>query len=234
MDVMKDFLNRLAHKAVPVVYMAVSRLLFATCRITEHGRERFDACNSSGPYIGAGWHYGVLYTIHLIYQTRHRVGRPWVMMLSASRDAEYIAGVLQRMDLAMVRGSKGKGGLAALREMTTLIKSGYNAGIIADGSQGPARVLQAGTILLASKTGVPILPVAWSADRYISFRSWDRTVLPKPFARLSLWYGEPLSVPEKLDSQALEQYRLELENRLNGIYANAWAQFGRELHFQPE
>jgi len=228
---MKNIVNRLALKAAPAVYMAISRLLFATCRVTEHDMDRFDAANKAGPYIGAGWHYGVLFQIHTIYKLRHRLGRPWVMMLSASRDAEYIAGVLQKMDLALVRGSKGKGGLAALRQMLGLIARGYNAGIVADGSQGPARVVQAGAILLASKSGAPILPVTWAADRYIAFKSWDRTVLPKPFARLGIWCGEPFSVPSNLDSEGLEQYRQEFETRLNDLYAKAWGAFGKDAHF---
>lgn len=231
MALIKGFWYKLALAVAPPLYMGLTGLLFATCRIREHGARYFEQClNASHPYIGVGWHYGIFYTIHHIYNTRRKLGHPWVMMLSGSKDAEYVAGVLRKMGLESVRGSKGKGGLTALKNMVTMIKEGWNAGIVADGSQGPPRKVQGGVILLAGKTGVPILPVAWGADRYIAFNSWDRTVLPKPFARIGIWYGEPLTVPAKLRSADLEKYRLELENRLNSLYDQAWAEFGRKEH----
>lgn len=228
---MKDFFYKIALKYGPYLYMGLSRMLFASCRVTEYGRHHFDACLENPPFIAVSWHYGVVYSIHSIYNVRRFQGQPWVMMLSASRDAEYFAGVLRRMKLEVVRGSKGKSGLAAVKNMVARVKQGCNAGIIVDGSTGPARKVQAGVIFLASKAGVPILPVGWAADRYIAFNSWDRTVLPKPFARIDKWYGEPLAVPKKLSSKSLEEYRLELENRLNDLYDKSWQQFGKKEHF---
>jgi len=111
-----------------------------------------------------------------------------------------------------------------------IVSEGSPAGIVADGSQGPALKVQAGTILLASKTGSPIVPVVWSADRYIAFRSWDRLSLPKPFAKVDYFYGEPLLVPEKLSSEELESYRDELENRLLDLYNKAWKIYEKERH----
>lgn len=233
MAVKKGFWYRLSLAAVPPLYMGLTRFLFATCRVREQGLQHFDQCSKADqPYIAAFWHYGIFYIIHRAYEIRRKLGHPWVAMLSASDDAEYVAGVFRKMDIDLVRGSrgKGKGGLAALKNMITMVKEGRNAGIVADGSQGPARQVQAGMILLASKTGTPILPVAWGADRYIAFKSWDRTVLPKPFARIDMWYGEPLTVPAKLKSEDLEKYRLELENRLNELYDQAWGEFGRKEH----
>jgi hypothetical protein len=90
--------------------------------------------------------------------------------------------------------------------------------------------MQAGAILLAGKSGAPILPLAVAADRFWAFRSWDRTLLPKPFARLDLWYGEPLTVLEKAGPEEIERCRLEMEQRLNGLYAQAWSRLGRGAH----
>ena len=83
---------------------------------------------------------------------------------------------------------------------------------------------------MASKSGAPILPMAVAADRYWAFRSWDRTLLPKPFARLDLWYGDPMIVPEKAGAEAIEHCRLEMEHRLNALYAKAWGTFGKDGH----
>jgi len=139
---------------------------------------------------------------------------------------------LTRMGLATVRGSRGKGGLRALKEMKAAMDGeGKKAAIVVDGSQGPALKVQAGAILLASKTGAPILPFVWGADRYWAFKSWDRTVLPKPFAELAVYYGASLHVPAGIRAVDLEAYRLNLEERLNKLYCRAWGRFGIEHHW---
>lgn len=228
MAVKKDFLQRVTLFWVPLVYVMLSGLLFATCRITHHGpgvalpwRKK----KKTGQFIFAFWHYGLFYVIHCF---RRRRG---VAMVSGSKDGEYIARLMHLLGYMTVRGSRGKGGLGAIREMVGVMKKeGREAGIVADGSQGPPRQVQAGVILLASRTGVPIMPLAWSANRYFVFNSWDRTALPHPFAKLSMWYGEPMTVPGGLKAKDLEKYRLELENRLNSLYEEAWRVFGRTEH----
>jgi len=207
---------------VPMLYSIVSRVLFASCRVTIHGDQHYQHVQQSGEsFIASFWHYTLFYTMHIA--NRHKM----VAMVSASDDAEFVSRFLNRLGVETVRGSRSRGGVRALKQMVSIIKDKKRCGaIVADGSQGPPREAQGGVVLLASKTGVPILPVTWSADRYWVFKSWDRTVLPKPFARLALYYGEPLSVPAGVKSKDVEQYRLELEHRMNGIYQNAWAEFG--------
>jgi lysophospholipid acyltransferase (LPLAT)-like uncharacterized protein len=72
--------------------------------------------------------------------------------------------------------------------------------------------------------------VAWSASRYLSIRSWDRTAFPKPFSRVEVIYGAPLEVPPDLDSEGIEEYRLRLEDRLNEMYAQSWSLQGKKEH----
>lgn len=226
MALKKGFLYRLTVAAAPVLYSLISSLLFSTCRVTHHQKENIDACDRmSGPFIAAFWHYSIFYVIQLAK------GRSWVAMVSGSQDGEYISQLLRKMGYITVRGSRGKGGLRALKQMVTLMGEGKNAAIVADGSQGPPLIVQAGVILLASKTGAPVLPVAWAGDRCWIFRSWDRTVLPKPFSKIAMWYGDPLFVPKDIKSSDIEHYRMELEKRLNDLYSTAWAQFGIKKHW---
>lgn len=216
---------RLSLLLIPGLYCLASRLLFATCRFRYHGLEHERRCGRPGPYIAAFWHYSVLNVLNL-----HRIDeKSWVAMVSGSRDAEYLARVLARHGCETVRGSRHKGGLAALKKMVASMRRGLNGAIVADGSQGPARVAQGGAVLLASKTGAPILPMVVAADRCWTFGSWDRTMLPKPFAKLDVWYGEPLAVPPCLSAQRLEELRLELGKRLNALYEEAWTVWGRKM-----
>ncbi|MDG4474585.1 lysophospholipid acyltransferase family protein [Thiovibrio frasassiensis] len=227
MAVKNGFVYRLLLVVVPWLYGGLSRLLFATCRVRVHGRENLDRCEvQAKPFVGLFWHYSVFVAVALISGR----GRGWAAMVSASKDAEFVARILARQGVVPVRGSRSRGGLGALKGLIALLDQGNNAAIVGDGSQGPPRVMQAGALLLASKSGAPILPLAVAADRFWAFGSWDRTLLPKPFAQLHLWYGEPLSVPEKAGSEEIEQCRLEMEHRLNGLYAQAWGEFGKESH----
>lgn len=222
---LENAMYRLSLRVVPPLYSIVSTLIFSTCRVKEYGRENLDECVQKGPFIAAVWHYSVLYTICRMK------GMNWVAMVSASTDAEYISQLLNRMGFATVRGSKGKGGLKAIQEMGRFMKGeGKNAAIIADGSQGPQRKAQAGAVLLASKTGAPILPFAWSANKFKAAGSWDRTVIPFPFSQLALCYGKPIYVPEKIKSADIERFRAELEDRLNELYVEAWQCFGKQNH----
>jgi hypothetical protein len=191
-----------------------------------HGDEYFQQLLATGqPFITCFWHYALVPMVHL------SAGKNCVAMVSASSDAEYVSRILNRMGITTVRGSRGKGGLAALKEMMVFIKEqGMKAAIVADGSQGPPLKVQAGVILLASKTGIPIIPLTCAADRYLAFRSWDRIVLPKPFARVAFCLGEPLLVPADIKAPGLEQYRLQLEDRMLDLYAEAWGRFGISRH----
>jgi hypothetical protein len=114
--------------------------------------------------------------------------------------------------------------------MIEQLQQGKNSAIVADGSQGPARRAQAGCILMASKSGKPIFPVAWATNRAIIFNSWDRTVMPLPFATIVVRVGDPLAVPPAISAVQVEAYRLELEARLNRLYDAAWHEVGRSAH----
>lgn len=228
MAVKNGFLYKILLAVAPWLYAGLSRMLFATCRVRVHGAENLGQCEAQGKsFVAVFWHYSVFTAVELISS---RGGRGWTAMVSASDDGEFVARILARQGVVPLRGSRNRGGLAALKGLIGLLRQGYNAAIVADGSQGPPRVMQAGAILLAGKSGAPILPLAVAADRFWTFRSWDRTLLPKPFARLDLWYGEPMTVPEKSGPEEIERCRLEMESRLNGLYAQAWGEFGKEGH----
>lgn len=223
---MKDgFWYRVSLVVVPFAFVWMTRMWFATCRIKTHGQEhRAQVDRIGGPVVAAFWHYTILF---IFYFMREETG---VAMVSASRDGEYISRIAGKFGYETVRGSRGKGGMQAMKGLIRAMQAGRNAAIVADGSQGPARVAQAGSVVLASRQGVPVLPMLWSCTRYKRFGSWDGTVLPLPFSRVDFFYGEPLFVPSDIGEEGLEAYRLELEKRLNDLYAEAWALQGKKEH----
>ena len=218
---MADFFYRFSLAVVPRLVVGLIRVWFATCTVKIRGDELLQEYILRDTGIAAFWHYSFLYFFY--YFRRY----PSAVMVSASRDGEYIARVAELLGHVPVRGSSNRGGVKALREMIELLQQGKNSAIVADGSQGPARRVQAGCILMASKSGKPIFPMAWAANRCLVFNSWDRTVVPLPFATIVLHHGEPLSVPPALSSAQIEEYRLEMERRLNRLYEAVWLEVGR-------
>jgi len=218
-------LHRLSLLLVPKLIAWLIRVWFATCRVRVHGAEHRQTTLDVGKAIVASfWHYTMLF---VFYQLRRESA---VIMVSASRDGQYIARLAQELGFSTARGSRNNKGMQALKDLLKAAGTGENTAIVADGSQGPPRVAQPGAILLASRTGVPILPMSWSASSYIAIPSWDRTAIPKPFSRVDYLYGDPLFVPPGLKAEGIEEYRLELEKRLNELYLRAWRIYGREGH----
>jgi lysophospholipid acyltransferase (LPLAT)-like uncharacterized protein len=93
------------------------------------------------------------------------------------------------------------------------LADGRPAAFTIDGPRGPARVAQAGAVFLAGATGHPLLPFHIEADRFWTMNSWDRTQVPKPWSRVSVAIGEPISVADT-EEATIEAKRLDLERSL--------------------
>jgi hypothetical protein len=171
------------------------------------------------PVVGAFLHSRTFALLHYFSQPER--GR-WILMCSQSRDGELMTKLEEGLGFRVARGSSGKGGARALVEMIKAQREdrGLNSCLAIDGSRGPRGIAQLGTITLAQKTGSLLLPVAAStSDCWIWKKSWDRTVVPKPGARLAIGIGEPIPVAPKLDAAATEALRLQLEHRLLEMHA---------------
>ena len=141
----------------------------------------------------------------------------YLTIVSRSRDGEFAAGLAKKLGWYGFRGSPKKGGAAALKGIISAFRGSRGGGFVADGSQGPALIAQKGILLLAKFSGCPIMPVSVAADRCWRFRSWDRTLLPKPFARLVFSFGPLIKVERDATEDRMEEQRLELERSLNEI-----------------
>ncbi len=204
-------------RLVPSLLSFIIRVWFFTCRVIVHGQEYKDrTVTGENTVVASFWHYSFLYTLY------HNRKEKTVAMVSGSKDGEYLSRLLEKLGVKTVRGSRNKGGISALKGLIRSMRDGYNAALVADGSQGPARIVQPGAILLASRAGVPVLPMLWSANRYIRIHSWDTTAIPYPFSKVEFFYGEPLDVPPKIKAEEIEKYRFILEERLNALYKEAW------------
>ena len=195
--------------------------LFCASKITVRGKSAVKPFIDSGRCIYAFWHSQILFLSY--FHKNQGVS----ILVSNSEDGEIIAQVLQRQGHTTIRGSTGKGGLRALTKQIQDIRTRQCSGaVVPDGPQGPRQKVQPGVILLAQKTGCPIIPLCYSAKRRVVFNSWDRFILPLPATPCLLIYGEPIHVPPKLSGNQLRQNMLRLENELNHISAEADRHFG--------
>jgi lysophospholipid acyltransferase (LPLAT)-like uncharacterized protein len=90
-----------------------------------------------------------------------------------------------------------------------------------DGPRGPAKVAQPGALWLAKTTGNPIIPFHIEANRYWTANSWDRTLIPKPWATVAIAIGEPMEVAAGADAGGIESARQALERCLQALETRA-------------
>lgn len=187
----------------------LGRILSATWRVTTvMGEEHVEEAQRTGrPVIVAAWHNQLPICGYYLLRRLVRKGFPIVILSSLSRDGELFARLARGAGFRIVRGSPTRGGLAGLRSLYRAItRDQCWVGLAPDGSQGPVYECKPGVVLLAQIAKLPILPMGGAADRTWRLRSWDRTVIPRPFARLALAVGEPISVPNKLETEELEAH----------------------------
>jgi lysophospholipid acyltransferase (LPLAT)-like uncharacterized protein len=133
------------------------------------------------------------------------------LMISRSRDGAIIASVARQTGWETVRGSSSRGGRQALRSMIRHLACFKLAGHILDGPTGPMGVVKAGAIRLAHAAQATIVPFSVSACWALYFNSWDRFMLPLPFSRVTLRFGDPVRFAPTDDPKAFEQQRAQLE-----------------------
>ena len=174
-------------------------------------REELEA--SGDGFIYAFWHGRQVF---LTYLHRHTPVHP---LISQSSDGELIARVCRSFGMEPVRGSTSKGGTEALLQMRSLMDTGDQIAFTPDGPRGPLRQVQSGVLFVAQKTGRPIVPVAVGAKRHWLFKgSWDEFIVPKPFNRIAVIYGEGIHVSPADDLKAKAH---ELEEALNSVSQEA-------------
>ncbi len=161
----------------------------ATLRVERLHYEHYLGLKARGvPTLFALWHGRMFLSI----QAHRREGI--VTMASQSKDGRIIALWLERNGYRVVRGSTTRGGSQALREMVRHVRSGRHAALTVDGPNGPPRLVQPGVVQLARLTGAWVLPITSSSSRPRFLASWDRYLLPLPFSRNVVAYGEPFPI----------------------------------------
>jgi hypothetical protein len=207
--------NPIAIKLASLVIAWLIRLWLGTLDIRRSSDDsQADPLRSGRRYVYLFWHEMMLLPAYT--HARHRIA----ILVSRHRDGELIAQVVRMLRGVAIRGSTTRGGVAALREMMRQGRHRHLA-ITPDGPRGPRRIVQTGVVYLASRTGMPLVPVGFAFDGCWRAGSWDRMALPKPCRSAHYVIGRPIEVPPQLDRSGFEQCRLLVQAAMDEVQARA-------------
>ena len=183
----------------------VLRLLGSTWRVRRVGNEAFDAFRARNePFIVIFWH-GEIVPITWIHR-----GTGFAPLISRHSDGEVIARIVENLGYRTVRGSTSRGAVRALLETVQHVNDGITVAFTPDGPRGPRHVFTPGALIVAQRTGRPIIALGATASRAWRLKSWDRHVVPKPFATVTIRYSQPeyVQAPNAREAEK-EQGRFE-------------------------
>jgi lysophospholipid acyltransferase (LPLAT)-like uncharacterized protein len=197
--------HRLRVALITTVGGLVLRLLGSTWRIRRIGNEHFDSMLARNePFIVVFWH-GEIIPVTWIHR-----GRGLAPLISKHADGEIIARIVEGLGYRTVRGSTTRGGVRALLEAAQYVNDGVSVGFTPDGPRGPRHVFAPGALIVAQRTGKPIIALGATASRAWRLKSWDRHLIPKPFATVTVKYSTPQFVEAADARDAVnEQSRFE-------------------------
>ena len=204
--------QRLMIRSADLTFFALIKLIGGSVRWQVTGQEYWEAASRNGRHpIYTFWHNQVFLGTSFFQQRRI------VVMTSRSFDGEYIARFIQRFGYGAARGSSTRGSTGAMVQLVRLMRAGCPAGFAIDGPRGPLHVAKMGAILLAKKTGEPILPLTLTPRTYWTVNSWDRFQVPLPFTSALVQFAAPIYVATDADEPELDARRAELQETLDEL-----------------
>ena len=171
------------------------RLYWRLVRLRMSGVENVEPLLMNGTrFIPCCWHQRQVFALCALRRLRSRGVNPGALV-SPSKDGELAARLLAKLEITAVRGSGRRSGAMAMRDMYVAIKDQDLSPLIApDGSTGPAHEFKPGAIMLARLSGSPVVPLSFSCTRGVKLGTWDRLLLPMPFSRVEVVFGEPIEL----------------------------------------
>ncbi len=188
---------------------------------------QYDPRKDARGLLYAFWHEDLFYLGYLVSNT------PTDCLISRSRDGEYFSQILYSMNVGTVRGSTNRGGAQAILQVVRS-EENRNLGITPDGPRGPRRVFQPGAVFLASRSGMPIIPIVIGYQNAWRAKSWDRTAFAKPFSNIVIMGGPAIHIPPDIGPEEIEKYRQEIEDKLNELHDRADARAKNIGKIPPE
>jgi lysophospholipid acyltransferase (LPLAT)-like uncharacterized protein len=204
--------KRVMIRLADLTFFLSIKTLGSLSRFEVRGGEHLGAIEAAGKLpIYTFWHDRIFLST---YFWRHR---NIVVMTSQSFDGEYIARFIQRFGYGSIRGSSSRGGSRALFEMIKTMRTAHPTAFTVDGPRGPRYEAKLGPVILAKKTGNPMLPFVVEPRKFWTVKSWDKMQIPKPFTRALTIIGAPIYVEPDANDADIESKLSELQHSLDDL-----------------
>jgi lysophospholipid acyltransferase (LPLAT)-like uncharacterized protein len=192
---------------------AMIRTLGPTLRYEVLGWQHAERVYASGRRcIWAFWHRII---IPIVWWHRNH---GTVVMNTTAFDGQWTRKVIERLGFGTAQGSSSRGGLRGLAVMARRLEEGLDCAFTIDGPRGPRYVAKPGPVMLARKTGCPVMVFHIGVDRGKTFqKTWDHFLLPMPFARTVILFAPPIYVPSNADQGMLEAKHAEMQRELERV-----------------
>lgn len=200
-----DLRQRLALWAITTAGQVAIGSIGSTLRLAVHIEPDGPPDFYTRPLILCFWHEAIFTSTYAFRNQQIAV------LTSQSFDGEYIGRIISKFGYVPVRGSSSRGGARALLQSRKVLEKGLTVAFTTDGPRGPALVAKPGPITLARSSGVPIVPFHLAIERAWRLKSWDRSVIPKPFSRGLLWMGKQITVPHNTPDRDMEEFQSRLQ-----------------------
>lgn len=197
--------------ALPIYLL--TRVVGATLRLKTVGYEK--AMELEGGKIFLVWH-GRTFIAALLFRKK----RFWTI-ISHSNDGRLQAKIFNKFGFNLIRGSSGDGGIKALIESIRVLKKRHTMAFTPDGPLGPSHIIKQGVLLMAKKSGAAIIPMGFSAQRRWLVPSWDKYMVPYPFSKGIIIFGDPVWISSKTTSDEEEVIRINLEKTMCSLEEQA-------------
>lgn len=215
-------MSDLKFEAAGVIGAGMVGALFTTTRLRREGQEHYLAHRREGrPVVFVFWHGQLLPLVH--YHRHEGI----VVLVSEHADGEYITRVIQRHGFGTARGSSSRGAAKGLKALIRAARRGKDLALTPDGPQGPPRVFKPGALLAAQVSGLPVVPLGVGASGGWRLRSWDGFLVPRPFSRIGVVYGEARVIPSGVVREELDTIAEAMGEELDELTASAEELAGR-------
>lgn len=222
-------LSRWRRAQIPVIAALVSGALRAigpTIQFEPLGAWRYEAARARGECVIAAFWHRCIFPAIWYYR-----GRGIVVMNTTNFDGQWTRRVIEGVGFGTAQGSSTRGGLSGLMEMARRLEAGADVAFTIDGPRGPRYVAKPGPVMLARRSGQPIIMFHIGVENgHTLEKTWDHFQIPRPFTRAVVVVAQPMYVPRDADSIVMHQKQNEMQKTLERVrdIAESW------YHTSPE
>ena len=191
-------------------YWAI-RLIGPTLRVCISREDGAQETLDQRPLIGSFWHSCIIPATYICRNLGVRV------MSSNSYDGEYMGRIIHKFGFVAVKGSSSRNAVRALLGLRRALGEGWPVAFTLDGPRGPRHKVKPGPVALGRSSGVPLTMFHAAVDKAWVLHSWDRMMIPVPFSRVLVRFGQLIRVPEDAGDEDVERYNGELQASLDRV-----------------